>query len=126
MKRATPKLKYIEIMRAEGPTRGTAVPVGKKFRVKSAKAADTILRKISYSMPKTQLGYDKTDVKIVYGKRNSYSGRWDVTARGEDTSIVGHLREMRDYGVKSGDKGYKSLGRAAGRVIKILSRGRKR
>jgi hypothetical protein len=91
-------IKYILITRLEGSSKED-YNLGVTQRFNSVAQADTRLREISATVPKSG-GYDKTDVKVVFKDGHTYEGRWDVkhyTQPDNDTSIGQHLRESLNF-----------------------------
>jgi hypothetical protein len=93
----------IEIERAEGPSVGCRVPVDKRYELKTWAEANNVLKRISADMRDDPISkkypgtYDKTDFKVTFEDGETYEGRADVTAGGEDTDLAAHIREFAKF-----------------------------
>jgi hypothetical protein len=89
----------IAIMRAEGPLDHTRYPVGKTFKFAGWADANAMLRGIAREKTRTgdTGGYDKCDFTITFADGETYSGRADVMADGDDTDLGKHMRQFLGY-----------------------------
>ena len=92
-------IEKIILNRAEGRLEGTLYPVDKPRTFYRFADANAMLRGIAREQARDgrTLGYDKVDFTIHWQDGETYSGRADVTADGDDTDLRRHVLDFLDY-----------------------------